>query len=59
MASVGEKFRPGTTVPDSGLYRCDASCNHQWSTDAKGHFFPALPAYCAGSHWILAWKTSQ
>ncbi len=56
MASVGDKFKPGEIVPDSAFYQCDAACNHEYSTDVKGHRFPPLPSGCRGSHWVLKRK---
>jgi len=53
MAQIGDRFRPGQTVPVSGFYQCDASCSHQWSTDVAGHTFPPLPADCRGAYWVL------
>ena len=56
LASVGEKFKPGEVVPDSGFYECDGSCSHEYSTDVKGHRFPPVPAGCRGSNWVLKRK---
>jgi len=56
MAEVGDKFVPGRVVPDSGLYECDAVCDHQWSTDVKGRRIPPLPVGCGGKHWVLRRK---
>jgi hypothetical protein len=56
MANIGDKFKPGDIVPDSGLYECDGGTKHEWSTDVKGHRFPPLPAGCAGKHWVLKVK---
>jgi hypothetical protein len=51
--TVGDKFKPGQVVPVSGFYECDATCNHEWSTDVSGHRFPPLPTGCRGAHWVL------
>lgn len=56
MASVGDKFKPGDIVPDSGFYGCDSNCSHEYSTDVRGHPFPPLPHNCRGSHWVLRAK---
>ncbi|MGW4802352.1 hypothetical protein ACWEPC_59070 [Nonomuraea sp. NPDC004297] len=42
---------PGTRVERSGIYTCDAGCDH--STDVKGHVFPPLPKGCEAQGWVL------
>jgi hypothetical protein len=54
--AIGDKFEPGEVVPVSGLYSCDTSCSHEWSTDVAGHRFPPMKAGCHGSYWVLRRK---
>jgi len=52
MANVGDKFKPGDTVPTSGIYECDGPCTPKHnSTNVKGDTFEATP--CSGEHWVL------
>ena len=54
-----ERYRPGETVPASGIYECDCGQEHHWSTDVKGHVFPPLPAGCPGGTWGLWTRAHQ
>ena len=45
------RYKPGETVPASGIYECDCGQGHHWSTDVQGHTFPPLP--CSGTTWRL------
>ena len=58
MANVGDSFRPGEQVPDSGLYVCDSDGRHRWSVQLRGERFPELPVECKGAAWVLTYKTS-
>jgi hypothetical protein len=49
-------YEPGSIVPDSGIYKCDAADNHE-STNVKGNRFPPMPHACEGSKWVLKTKT--
>jgi hypothetical protein len=49
-------FEPGSIVPDSGIYKCDAADTHE-STNVKGNRFPPMPHSCKGSSWVLKVKT--
>jgi hypothetical protein len=48
-------FRPGETVPESGIYICTCGDDHLafTSTDVKGHTFPPPPEACSGIGWNL------
>jgi hypothetical protein len=52
-------WHPGGIVPASGIYECDCGAGHHWSTDAKGHRFPPLPAGCAGRPWSMRTETHR
>jgi hypothetical protein len=57
-ATEGQVFRPGQTVPTSGIYECDGQdCDHQWSTNVKGHAFPPMQEGCHGQGWKLRSET--
>ncbi|MEV6318609.1 hypothetical protein [Streptomyces sp. NPDC051776] len=47
-------YHPGEKVPQSGIYRCDCSESHEFtSTDVEGKTFPPLPSACTGHSWVL------
>jgi hypothetical protein len=50
-----EAYRPGETVPASGIYECTCGQGHRAfeSTDVKGHTFPPPPQSCSGAEWRL------
>ncbi|WP_432092572.1 hypothetical protein [Streptomyces sp. bgisy100] len=50
---MSKSYHPGEKVPQSGIYRCDCSEEHQYSTDVKGNTFPPFPSGCQGTAWIL------
>lgn len=51
-------YHPGETVPASGIYECDGQgCDHQWSTNVKGHTFPPMRDGCAGQGWRMKSET--
>ena len=56
MTYVGQTFKPGDVVPQSGIYAC-TGCNvsNSFSTDVKGHRFP--PSHCHGALWRLVQAT--
>lgn len=41
MSQAKTQWHPGEIVPASGSYACDCGAVHHWSTDVKGHRFPA------------------
>jgi hypothetical protein len=54
----GDVFRPGSKVQASGIYECDSpGCDHQWSTNVKGHTFPPMQHGCDGRGWRLRNRT--
>lgn len=53
----GDVFRPGQKVRTSGIYECDGGCDHQWSTNVKGHTFPPMRDGCDGQGWRLRTQT--
>lgn len=57
MASEGEYFCPGETVPDPGIYKC-TKCSHTkfFSNDIKGFSFPQ--DHYSLAKWELIKKTS-
>lgn len=56
-AGDGHSYKPGMTVPASGIYECDCGAAHHWSTDVQGHTFPPLP--CSGTTWHLQTRAHQ
>lgn len=54
-------YRPGETVPESGIYECTCGKSHQafTSTDVKGHTFPPPPSGCSGVGWSLKEPTHR
>ena len=59
MARIGDVFRPGEEVPDSGVYVCDSDDGHRWSVQLRHERFPPLPNECKGSVWVLTYKTES
>lgn len=56
--AAGQVYHPGETVPASGIYECDGQgCDHQWSTNVKGHTFPPMHGDCAGRGWRMKSQT--
>ncbi|MEU6328817.1 hypothetical protein ABZ851_16310 [Streptomyces sp. NPDC047049] len=55
MSERTQRFRPGESVPESGIYECDCGKAHRWSTstNVKDHTFPPLPEDCSGGAWIM------
>lgn len=50
-------YRPGETVPVSGIYRCQQTCNEN-TTAVKGKTFPPCPIHKGTTTWKLVTATN-